>query len=381
VRVKIQDLIAVALIFVLLAPVFFSVLFGLIGLSIPASIFSYCVSILLSSLMLLYRNPILSFSNVRIEYIALLFFCLAVIFSHVYSISPKFKGQKLIWFIGMVFMPAVLVFAYSIFYRDEYDLIALKRYFVIASLISLLLYTAVLIFDPIKDDSGRVAVAGLENTIYFAQAYGLNVLIVLISGRLVLSKTCHLPVIVACSYFLFSIGSRGPILALLVTLTYLFLRFINLRSLLRLLLALLILVVFMFFVSDSYIFETNYYSIYHRVEIITQAINKISLSNLESLLFGVGIGGSGIYFLGEDVEFYPHNLILEIIIEYGVVGLVLFISAVMPSFLRRRDMFLSACFVYVLCLSMFSGDLVSNSLVFIFLSCLNLLPRSGFSRS
>ncbi|MBU1013322.1 MAG: O-antigen ligase family protein [Bacteroidetes bacterium] len=46
-------------------------------------------------------------------------------------------------------------------------------------------------------------------------------------------------------------------------------------------------------------------------------------SFLEKPIFGHGLGSFGLYYLNVDMRAYPHNLILEILFEAGVIGLIL----------------------------------------------------------
>ena len=83
-------------------------------------------------------------------------------------------------------------------------------------------------------------------------------------------------------------------------------------------------------------------------------------------LFGVGLGGFGPLMFGVDGRLYPHNIILQILSELGLVGLALFLPVlIIPfrrlSFARLWNEPVLLC-IFLLTLnnlvySMFSGDL------------------------
>ncbi len=55
---------------------------------------------------------------------------------------------------------------------------------------------------------------------------------------------------------------------------------------------------------------------------------------LQSPLFGHGIGSYGVLRTGEDIILYPHNIILEILIELGLIGFGLMSSLVFIGIIR-----------------------------------------------
>jgi O-antigen ligase len=86
--------------------------------------------------------------------------------------------------------------------------------------------------------------------------------------------------------------------------------------------------------------------------------------------FGVGLGGFPVLAGLGDRREYPHDLVLELLVETGLVGLLLF-GMVLVTAIRslgrlhtlRRDplrMALLALFVYSFTNALFSGDLVDN---------------------
>lgn len=110
---------------------------------------------------------------------------------------------------------------------------------------------------------------------------------------------------------------------------------------------------------------------------------------MQSPIIGNGIGSWSIYMFGaERPNSYPHNIVLQIMSETGLIGAILFAGFVWVSLrnvgvtrLRRDD--LLQCVVLllptVLIAAMVSGDLSANRRVFLVLALMALRPRSWAS--
>jgi O-antigen ligase len=103
------------------------------------------------------------------------------------------------------------------------------------------------------------------------------------------------------------------------------------------------------------------------------AFYKAAISEIgERPMAGLGVGGWAVYYTGKDERQYPHNLVLLIAVEQGLIGvtaLLIFLAAV--GFALRRiirasgDAYfvLFALVLFSLTVSMFSGDLDTNRLL------------------
>jgi O-antigen ligase len=103
----------------------------------------------------------------------------------------------------------------------------------------------------------------------------------------------------------------------------------------------------------------------------------------EAPVFGQGVGGWPMLYYGRDVDWHPHNLVLEVLVEFGLVGFFL-LAAVMAAAcyrvtaerLRAEPVLMTAA---MLCISAFlyamsSGDLPDNRMLFAVLGLLVLRP-------
>jgi O-antigen ligase len=91
-------------------------------------------------------------------------------------------------------------------------------------------------------------------------------------------------------------------------------------------------------------------------------------------LFGTGVGGWSTYFDGFDNRDYPHNILLEVSVEEGLVGLIalLFFLGIIFSDTRsllnwtgNRFVFLFGTLLFTVCAAMFSGDLDDDRVIWL----------------
>lgn len=99
-----------------------------------------------------------------------------------------------------------------------------------------------------------------------------------------------------------------------------------------------------------------------------ESINKILNEDFESLIFGNGIGSFPVFYYGYnyDSRSYPHNIVLEILIENGLLFLLV-ILYILWKILRKSKSPLFLLFYYYLLNAAFSGDLLLNEYVFLYL--------------
>lgn len=114
--------------------------------------------------------------------------------------------------------------------------------------------------------------------------------------------------------------------------------------------------------------KTNDDAVNVRREIYALSVEMIK----EKPVFGWGIGG----FKNPDKGYlamfnkYPHNLFLEVGVEFGVVGIIFLIyllSTIFRTLLNYEPIWLSI-FLLALWLSMFSKDITTNTAIWMFLS-------------
>ncbi|UHQ98899.1 hypothetical protein HYG81_24345 (plasmid) [Natrinema zhouii] len=94
---------------------------------------------------------------------------------------------------------------------------------------------------------------------------------------------------------------------------------------------------------------------------------------IDAPIFGHGIGSFGVLYVGEDIRSYPHNIVLELGVEGGLVAVILFAAFSGWCLLcavhnRHRDPHLIgvtvAVWVYLFANAMVTGDLSTNRMLF-----------------
>ena len=128
-------------------------------------------------------------------------------------------------------------------------------------------------------------------------------------------------------------------------------------------------------ISGDKIYENSRYGMW------VAAINGIQ----ESPLIGHGIGSYGLYFIGEDVRAYPHNIILQVFFETGMVGLILWSLFIIKfiHFLGRncKDSGLIMLAAFLLLETLKSNSLVDSRILFLWLGLIIVATNTNLKRS
>jgi len=110
----------------------------------------------------------------------------------------------------------------------------------------------------------------------------------------------------------------------------------------------------------------------------------------DNLWLGQGIGSWSVFYYGKDTRDYPHNLLLETMFEEGVVGAVLFLLFLGSLAMAIRRMHVATDFqygvlagllVYCVSVSMFSGDLDDNRILWLWAGVILAVCRNTYLES
>jgi O-antigen ligase len=177
-------------------------------------------------------------------------------------------------------------------------------------------------------------------------------------------------------FYMIMLGGRGPIifLAIIYIFYYLFRTKLTFQKII-----LVVIIPFLFISSLSLFQEWEFSKImFYRVSTLIEGdafesrgeLIQISTAIIkEKFLFGTGYGGFGMAAFGSDFRAYPHNIILEIFVETGIVGLLLILFFVVYFFARifvrlnnnKQDVCtldFSLCFIYLFLNAMKSSSFV-----------------------
>ncbi|MEE9303551.1 MAG: O-antigen ligase family protein [Thiotrichaceae bacterium] len=192
--------------------------------------------------------------------------------------------------------------------------------------------------------------------------------------------------VMLCVFFMLKIGGRAAIVSLtMVFFFWYFLLRIRLGSMYFILsMVVLVIVSYMLLLSlDTLIVlmqESNITSINrfanlfigsdssHREFLFTKALEQFTDSP-KNLFFGGGMNSFSIFSKENNINLYPHNIILELLAEYGIVGFLLFMLPIFYLFTLRRnrlgsyigtdriDRIFFMLFLYFFLIHMFTGSL------------------------
>ena len=108
-------------------------------------------------------------------------------------------------------------------------------------------------------------------------------------------------------------------------------------------------------------------SIGYRVVMLNKTLQSID----HNFFFGVGYGNFGPSVLGEQRYYYPHNMLLEVWAETGIVGLAIVLTLFSYPLLSSRNNFcLSLIVLFLLFNAMKSYSLAENRILFSFVAIL-----------
>lgn len=305
--------------------------------------------------------------NIRINrnIILLFIFFIYIFSSYLYTQSVIASKEKLTEIAYNTVLPIILL--QSIHYNHLRTSISdslTSKIFYRISYISLTLIILFFVLFNIQDESGRYSIKGIDNAIWFSRLIALpTIFLILYFPKPKLNKLFCLAVISLSCILLLLGGSRGPIIAILIIL---FVYYKNKRKSKGNLLAVLSIILFPILLIastlNSYVFETNLYSWYARIEIF-KLIQHVNFN----YIFGEGIGSFGYVITGEDVKHYPHNIFVEIFFEFGFIGLLIFSILVMRFIRGFHFNPINIGCLFFLIASFVSGDIPGNNNFFILL--------------
>ena len=194
--------------------------------------------------------------------------------------------------------------------------------------------------------------------------------------------------------YLFLSGTKTPILAIGLT-TFLFLVLnVNIKNKIRIGILFSPLILILFAAGSFNLFknsmnESQVRFIEYRFFSPQTAIDdrglqaERAIEHIDWINFIVGSGGGdyGALFTNKDTRDYPHNILLEVLYENGILFLSALILAIfyILKLLHKENrliiLYLSSVFIFYFINSLFSGDLIANNILFGFLFLLLNIKR------
>jgi len=322
-----------------------------------------------------------------------------MLFSTLYTPSFKygiFKAFSFLFFNWCMFLfPILMIRDEKYGWRITYLLIALAvavSIFAIVSLIQGFLKQTLLF-------TYRASFLGI-NPISFAGWVGvINILLISIMPEIKQRKwrTLAIVSIVILSVAVLVANSRGPLVSFIFT-VFLILLFkwknVPKHKIFLLLTVLILSIVIVLNVLPpqltSRYTETiqqegatkyvTFYTVHTRLSFWLTCLRSAT-DNLKNLFVGAGSGAFSMIFYGLDVRHYPHNIFMEVLCEFGLVGIILLVWHFMTIFKRSIRTFAgrlsheqkTLLFAYLMATvfyfvaAQFSGDLNDNRRLWFFL--------------
>lgn len=231
-----------------------------------------------------------------------------------------------------------------------------------------------LIFGDYSSSGTSRVVLGDLNPIWNARFLGICLLYVLIQVFVFRRvKLLYIFLALLATYTLINTGSRGPMVSVVFSFIFICI-FFNLKSKGKFIVFLKSGIIFLI----SYFYISVYTDILYRLDFLEISSGRTILHEFAVKLFllnpfGLGLGGFGREFNVEGLS-YPHNIILESLVETGFLFTFAFFSIIFYAFkkgmaLTKDDsnsyIFLFSLFIYSFVNSMFSGDLTSPKELYI----------------
>jgi hypothetical protein len=319
-------------------------------------------------------------------FLLILLWLLFAIFNYPFSSAKMYGLEKL-----FIFFPWCFIFFLSI----PNIVLNLNLYLKLYILFSIVLCVLLMIeygnpisyfFETLNDSSrlGSVVVDEISlNPIWVSRYLGASLLVVIFyffnTHNSKVFSIGMIPIILVMLIYIFASGSKAVILILsIIGLIDVF----AFQSIKRKVYYLVLFVIFVFiafnldflnfsFVKNRFLTE-NDISVGQRIDFQSKIINAF---DLKTFLIGSGIGSVGYVISNFDARFYPHNLFLEILFEFGffvffilsflsIKILVSFRLFLLSSHFTRIVFYL---FLFFFLNTFFSGDLASNIDFFLFL--------------
>jgi hypothetical protein len=243
------------------------------------------------------------------------------------------------------------------------DFYSFDKFILFAS--KLLLWFSLVAFALFKQPevSGRYTIPGVDNSIWFSRFVGMLVLVILceskVNGKNIGS---YLLMLFSGMILLFAGGSRGPVISVIIVFLIKQSYLVSNKKLFLLLTVIFLCLAIGYLFIGGYLFETDFYSIYARFDLIS------SLFDIDlQFMTGSGIGSFALLTSGDDVTYYPHNIFLEIFFENGFSGVVLFLTLLYLFFKSFKPNIVYLLCVYFFIASLVSGDIPGNNNFFILL--------------
>lgn len=305
-------------------------------------------------------------------------FIILIILSYILSpaIVKPYAFNKFISTVITIAIPlTVLLFAPTITKSDIQ--IIINSIIVTSTVVSLIVLLSAMTEGGIMSGSYflvRISV-GLINEIWLARLLSLSIIFVFAKDFRIPSFY-KLLLILIMIIALFFTGSKIMIYFLPLVLLIYLLRNLSMRNIVATVTIVFIVGLLLSFILSN--FDTNALllrfglqsnTISQRIILFRMSLDSYTKGNIISYLFGNGFGTVPYSLFLPDERIYPHNIIIEILYELGIVGVFIFIFSIFKIIFNSvKNNILFYGMILFLLFSFSSGDLAGNNFLFIFIA-------------
>ena len=179
--------------------------------------------------------------------------------------------------------------------------------------------------------------------------------------------------IFSSGFFLLLSGTRGALFSLILTVLIYFINRFRLKDLSFKNISVFILVIFgMFYFADYFFISDRIFSLYELGVQDNSTAVRVSLFNYGLILLSNNIFGVSIGHFSNLYGTYPHNIIIEFGVYFGILGILLAMLIIIPCiyyvyllFKNKQDLYshlIALIWIYAFTNSLFSGDININSM-------------------
>ncbi len=332
--------------------------------------------------------------------ISFFLFTIFITFSGLYSASPNYGWLKILRF---SILSSTIFITPIIFLKNSKDSKSMLNYFKIISVMILAGMLMNLIFLFLSGELIsyliRVSILG-ANPIALSRTLAAIAAMVTVIGirrkgfQQLLSLIILIPILLA----IVSTGSRGPLVSYflgMIIFTILFeLKNFKFRSFFSISISILFVIILFNILPENLTsrfvniaqgdnilssagFE-NVNTINSRLDFYLMSINTW-ISDFKTFAVGLGSGGFSSLFLWRDFRWYPHNIFLEILVEFGIIGIFLILTFMFFSikqlitykkynYLSENSAVWISGTLVMFFSAQFSGDLNDNRILLMFLA-------------
>lgn len=355
--------------------------FLLYSLYLIGTISPFASGLSLIYVIVLFGLLIFNYEKIKLNLYFLIFIASFLIFyflSYAIHIKTEFSNYKIVMFFvkttSLLLIPC-LITDYKMFFKGAF--------FALFLFVILTLFKSFFNIQNV-DINDRIEL-GVLNPIWISRAVlECSLISIFVLGK---KWKFNIVILLLCLPTIYVSGSKGPLLAFLIVIILKHYKTSRLKTNFRYLFVTLIFVLLFFKISQPYnLFNSNSYfserflsitpessseEIKAESRTIVWTISTINYLNQDAkhILFGQGVGNSSKLFYGDYMpfRFYPHNLLLEILFEQGLLFLIFF-SFFIYILIRKKENSFYYLFLYYFINSMFSGDILLNEFVFFYLS-------------